>query len=341
MNHSGRAADREPAREPRARHCPRPAPPAGRPGSPPRRSGPATRRCPCPPACPASGRCTRNAPASQQATLIQKIAVKRRQELPKVVPLDRRPGADQARRREIGEEQAEWPGKTGIGLRDRPHGLPGLEPDLRRRDPAQQVDPRGRRQGQRRRRGPPARPQTNPRKRTRIADRPRAPLACSGACIFEGPLHRGWTLVSTRVPSGGGPGWGIDYTPWRLASVFARRAPGLARLQTRESGEQGGDLALPACQLADASCRPPEKSLWELLRDYDPNGLVALDSSMRIQVVNPAFCRMFRVDPQAVIGQPGRRSWAPGRFQEVLDRMSRSSSERRRRIPTSTSTSTR
>ena len=49
----------------------------------------------------------------------------------------------------------------------------------------------------------------------------------------------------------------------------------------------------------------PEKSLWQLLWDYDPNGLVALDGSMHIQVVNPAFCRMFRVDPQAVIGQPG------------------------------------
>jgi PAS domain-containing protein len=49
----------------------------------------------------------------------------------------------------------------------------------------------------------------------------------------------------------------------------------------------------------------PEKSLWELLWDYDPNGLVALDGSMRIQVVNPAFCRMFRVDAEAVTGQPG------------------------------------
>jgi hypothetical protein len=49
----------------------------------------------------------------------------------------------------------------------------------------------------------------------------------------------------------------------------------------------------------------PEKSLWELLWDYDPNGLVALDGSMRIQLVNPAFCKMFRVDASAVIAQPG------------------------------------
>src|SRR4051812_36476299 len=52
---------------------------------------------------------------------------------------------------------------------------------------------------------------------------------------------------------------------------------------------------------------PPDKgkSLWELSWDFDPNGLVALDRDMRIQVVNPAFCRMFRVDAEAVIGQPG------------------------------------
>jgi len=45
------------------------------------------------------------------------------------------------------------------------------------------------------------------------------------------------------------------------------------------------------------------KSLWELLWDYDPNGLVVLDEAMRIQVVNPAFCEMFRCDPDAVIGE--------------------------------------
>ncbi|MFO0891897.1 MAG: hypothetical protein U0790_22520 [Isosphaeraceae bacterium] len=50
---------------------------------------------------------------------------------------------------------------------------------------------------------------------------------------------------------------------------------------------------------------PTEKSLWELLWDYDPNGLVALDRAMTIRVVNPAFCRMFRIEAGVVLGQPG------------------------------------
>lgn len=44
------------------------------------------------------------------------------------------------------------------------------------------------------------------------------------------------------------------------------------------------------------------KTLWELLWDYDPNGLVAVDPDMRVQVVNPAFCRMFKLDAEQVIG---------------------------------------
>lgn len=46
------------------------------------------------------------------------------------------------------------------------------------------------------------------------------------------------------------------------------------------------------------------KSLWELLWDFDPNGLVAVDREMNIRVVNPAFCRMFRVNAYDVIGKP-------------------------------------
>lgn len=45
------------------------------------------------------------------------------------------------------------------------------------------------------------------------------------------------------------------------------------------------------------------KTLWELLWDYDPNGLVAVNPEMVIQVVNPAFCRMFKVEAGAVIGK--------------------------------------
>ena len=45
------------------------------------------------------------------------------------------------------------------------------------------------------------------------------------------------------------------------------------------------------------------KTLWELLWDYDPNGLVAVDPEMVIQVVNPAFCRMFKAEADEVIGK--------------------------------------
>jgi PAS domain-containing protein len=48
----------------------------------------------------------------------------------------------------------------------------------------------------------------------------------------------------------------------------------------------------------------PDKTLWELLWDYDPNGLVALDQQWRVQVVNPAFCRMFHVVAADVVGRP-------------------------------------
>ena len=46
-----------------------------------------------------------------------------------------------------------------------------------------------------------------------------------------------------------------------------------------------------------------KKTLWELLWDYDPNGLVAVNSDMIIQVVNPAFCQMFKVEANEVIGK--------------------------------------
>lgn len=48
------------------------------------------------------------------------------------------------------------------------------------------------------------------------------------------------------------------------------------------------------------------KSLWELLWDYDPNALLVVDSEMRIQVTNPAFCRMFRREYDRLIGQDVR-----------------------------------
>jgi len=43
------------------------------------------------------------------------------------------------------------------------------------------------------------------------------------------------------------------------------------------------------------------KSLWELLWDYDPNGLVVVDSESKIKVVNPAFCNLFQSTPEQLI----------------------------------------
>ncbi|HIK44804.1 MAG TPA: PAS domain-containing protein [Leptolyngbyaceae cyanobacterium M65_K2018_010] len=43
--------------------------------------------------------------------------------------------------------------------------------------------------------------------------------------------------------------------------------------------------------------------LWQLLWEYDPNGLIVVDANYYIKLVNPAFCRMFRVRSQDVIGE--------------------------------------
>jgi PAS domain S-box-containing protein len=48
---------------------------------------------------------------------------------------------------------------------------------------------------------------------------------------------------------------------------------------------------------------PTDKTVWELLWDYDPNGLFVLDSSYRITLVNTAFCEMFHADRDQIIGQ--------------------------------------
>ncbi len=44
------------------------------------------------------------------------------------------------------------------------------------------------------------------------------------------------------------------------------------------------------------------KTIWELLWDYDPNGLVVVNSQMIIQTVNPAFCKMFRTSLDQLMG---------------------------------------
>jgi len=49
-----------------------------------------------------------------------------------------------------------------------------------------------------------------------------------------------------------------------------------------------------------------EKTLWELLWEYDPNGLLVVDLEMRIRLVNPALCTMFQTTPEKVVGRHAR-----------------------------------
>jgi PAS domain S-box-containing protein len=49
-----------------------------------------------------------------------------------------------------------------------------------------------------------------------------------------------------------------------------------------------------------------KKSLWELLWDYDPNGLLAVDSGMIIRVVNPALCKMLHSTQEDMLGKDVR-----------------------------------
>jgi PAS domain S-box-containing protein len=44
--------------------------------------------------------------------------------------------------------------------------------------------------------------------------------------------------------------------------------------------------------------------LWQRLWQYDPNGLIVVNADLYIKLVNPAFCTMFHVRPEEVIGQP-------------------------------------
>lgn len=45
------------------------------------------------------------------------------------------------------------------------------------------------------------------------------------------------------------------------------------------------------------------KTMWETLWDYDPNALVVLDKDMVIQLINPAFRKMFQLQDQEIIGE--------------------------------------
>jgi PAS domain-containing protein len=45
------------------------------------------------------------------------------------------------------------------------------------------------------------------------------------------------------------------------------------------------------------------KSLWEILWDYDPNGLVVVNLDMTIKLVNQAFCNLVKKDRKDLIGK--------------------------------------
>jgi len=55
---------------------------------------------------------------------------------------------------------------------------------------------------------------------------------------------------------------------------------------------------------SDVVTNHPPNHLWQLLWEYDPNGLVVVDADLYIKLVNPAFCGMFGVEAEDVIGQP-------------------------------------
>ncbi len=45
------------------------------------------------------------------------------------------------------------------------------------------------------------------------------------------------------------------------------------------------------------------KSIWEKLWDYDPNGVLAVDADRRVLLVNRAFCELFSVTRGEVLGK--------------------------------------
>lgn len=45
-----------------------------------------------------------------------------------------------------------------------------------------------------------------------------------------------------------------------------------------------------------------KRSLWQVLWDYDPNGLVVVTPELLITVVNPSFCSMFNLKEQDLLG---------------------------------------
>ncbi|HEY9853600.1 MAG TPA: PAS domain S-box protein [Leptolyngbyaceae cyanobacterium] len=64
-----------------------------------------------------------------------------------------------------------------------------------------------------------------------------------------------------------------------------------------------------------------DKTLWELLWEYDPNGLIVVDKDMNIKLVNPAFCKMFNVVQENIISKPASQIFKDVKnFQKAWER---------------------
>ena len=47
-----------------------------------------------------------------------------------------------------------------------------------------------------------------------------------------------------------------------------------------------------------------KRTLWEVLWDHDPNGLVVVNPELLVTIANPSFCRMFRTSEKEIVGFP-------------------------------------
>jgi PAS domain-containing protein len=62
-------------------------------------------------------------------------------------------------------------------------------------------------------------------------------------------------------------------------------------------------------------------SLWQILWDHDPNGLVVANPDLHVTLVNPSFCRLFNVREKEIVGLPlSRLLDDAGDFREVWEK---------------------
>ena len=45
------------------------------------------------------------------------------------------------------------------------------------------------------------------------------------------------------------------------------------------------------------------KNVWEIIWDYDPNGLLVINENLEIQIVNPAFAKYFNLEKVDILGR--------------------------------------